>query len=102
MSKPLTKEEILKQYDQVPDYLGIGYEQSDVFEAMQVHADQQNKSLIDEIKRLKEDANIMFDALFAIISDIAVDDLGKCMDIAGKAVNNLLDKSIIDRKHNHK
>lgn len=42
-----TKEEILRKLDPVPDYLGVGYEQSDVLEAMEEYAKECMPKWID-------------------------------------------------------
>ena len=41
----------------------------------------------------KHDADIMFNALWAIISDDKIDDLDKCMTVASTAINSIIDKT---------
>jgi hypothetical protein len=41
----------------------------------------------------KTDADTMFNALWAIMSDVKVDTVEKCMDVAGSAINSLIDKT---------
>jgi len=53
--------------------------------------DEKDK-LISRLKTDKVDADIMFDALFKIISDPEIDTVHKCMDVAGEAINQLLSK----------
>lgn len=51
-----------------------------------------------DCEELKKDADIMFNALFAIISDMEIDNLDKCMQVASNAINSLLDKTRLDTK----
>lgn len=44
----------------------------------------------------QHDSDIMFNALFAIISDPEIDTIEKCMDVAGKALEELLDETRFD------
>lgn len=49
-----------------------------------------------ELEKVKQDADTMFNALFAIISDVEIDDLEKCMQTAENAISSLLDKGRFD------
>lgn len=49
--------------------------------------------LLRENLQLKSDADIMFNALFSIISDNKIYNLEKCMEVANDAINNIADKT---------
>jgi len=69
---------------------------TDAFKAMQ-SAFEMGRQEVNV--NLKKDADTMFDALYAIISDMEVDNLDKCMKVAGDAINALIDKTRADTNH---
>ena len=68
------------------------WERDDIVSAMNEYARQYK----EENERLREDVSQLFNALFDINSNLETDTLEKCMNVAREAIDNLLDKSIID------
>ncbi len=85
-------------HEVAPNYTYI--EDSKCITAMHSAYQLGEKSLAEENTQLKHDADVMFDALFAIISNDEIDDLDKCMNTASAALNKIIDKTRHDTSLN--
>lgn len=93
----MTAEQILKaQMQNESDSFATFYKQ-DVLKAMEAYANQikseseaTREGLFNRVIELQNDADTMFNALFAIISNEEINDLPKCMAVANEAINRHL------------
>lgn len=71
----------------------LGSESENAFDLAEKAYQLGEKSLSEKNAILKHDADIMFNALWLIVSDHDVDNFDKCMDVACKALLFLKDKT---------